>query len=118
MSDTSSSRYKSIRFSKRSGTALCEMCFDLGIIEIGPVSSLTYLLTKPAIVSLAVAHELQRKHPFIGRARQQDPHGVGYRETHVSRTAVAFSFTSASMRVWTKAFEAIATSLFVSRCNI
>jgi hypothetical protein len=27
-----------------------------------------------------------------------------------SRTAVAFSFTSASIRVWTRAFEAIATS--------
>src|SRR6476660_3629578 len=72
------------RFSKRSGTALREMRFDLGLIEIGPGirQRLAHLLTKPAIVSLAVAHELERKHPLVGRACQQDSHGVGYRETH------------------------------------
>src|ERR1700730_538715 len=73
------------RLAKRGGTAPREMRFDLGIIEIGAGTRqcLAHLLTKPAIVSLAVAHELERKHPFVGRARQQDPHGVGYRETHV-----------------------------------
>ena len=31
----------------------------------------------------AVALELERQHSFVGCARQQNPHGVGDRETHI-----------------------------------
>ena len=96
------------RFSKRGGTELREIRSDLGIIEIGSGirQRLAHLLTKLAVVSLAVAHELERKHAFVGRARQQDPHGSDRQTRVLQIPQVAFSFSPALMRVWTRAFEA------------
>jgi hypothetical protein len=61
------------------------MRFDLGIIEIGAGirQGLTHLFAESAVVSLTVAHELKRKHAFVGCARQQNMHGVGHCETHI-----------------------------------
>ena len=60
------------------------MRFDFGIIEVGAGvhQGLTHFLAEPAIVSLAVAHELKRKHSFVGCARQQNPHGADADHDH------------------------------------
>lgn len=96
------------RFSKRGGRALGEMRFDLRSIEIGPVSASAslHLLTKPAVVRLAVAHDFERKYPFVGRACQQDPHGSDTVRPCSPEPRVAIFFTSASMRVWEGGYQA------------
>jgi hypothetical protein len=69
------------------------------------------------IMGVAVADKLERQGALIRRAGQEDTDGIRDRDPMFSRTVMARSFTSASIRLWTSAFDARAVSFADSQCN-
>jgi hypothetical protein len=85
------------------GAPLREMRFDLGIIEIGAgvCQGLTHLVAEPAVVRLLLSSSSGSIPSLAVRVSRIRTASETVRPIFFSSTAVALSFTSASMRVWT-----------------